>query len=142
MKPEIILEEKAKKHFCYFDTIQTKAIIEAMRTYAYLFKTEEKTDKANFIINEIGRHYGLSTDYFKIKSRKQDLIKARQIAMYFIRSYTKFSLEGIGKLFNKDHATVLNAIRNVTNYIETDKIYKNELINLKLMFDEKLETLF
>ena len=103
MKPEIILKEKADKHYVYFDAIQEKAIIEAMRSYAYMFKTEEKTDKAMFVINEIGRYFGLESNYYKDASRKADYIKARQIAMFFIRSYTKFSQEGIGKLFNKDH---------------------------------------
>ena len=142
MKPEIILEEKAKKYFVYFDENQKRAIHEAMRSFAYMFKTEEKTDKANFIINEIGRIYELDKNYYKMHSRKADLIKARQIAMYFIRHYTKFSLEGIGKLFNKDHSTILNSIRKTSNYIETDVNYGLEMANLKLMFDEKLENLF
>lgn len=142
MKPETILREKAAKYYITFDAMQERVIVEAMRSFAYMFKTEEKKDKAEFIINEIGRYFGLETNYYKLHSRKADLIKARQIAMYFVRNYTKFSLEGIGNLFNKDHATVLNAIRNVMNYVETDRIYRDEVVKLKIMFDEKIETLF
>ena len=142
MKPETILQEKANKYFVYFDDNQKTAILEAMQSYAKSFQTENKTDKAMFIIKEIGSYFGLPEDYNKLKSRKGELIKARQIAMYFIKKHTKLSLQVIGSLFNKDHSTVISALEKVNNYKETDKKYNIELINLKTILDEKIETLF
>lgn len=142
MNKETILQEKADKYFVYFDDNQKKAILEAMDSFAKRFQSGNKTDKALFIIKEIGFYFGLPEDYNKLKSRKWELIKARQIAMYFIKKHTKLSLQVIGGLFNKDHSTVISALEKVNNYKETDKKYNIELINLKTILDGKIETLF
>jgi chromosomal replication initiator protein len=141
MNKETILQEKADKYFVYFDDNQKTVILEAMQSYAKSFQTENKTDKAMFIIKEIGSYFGLPEDYNKLKSRKGELIKARQIAMYFIKKHTILSLHEIGRLFNKDHSTVISAIRNVNNYIDTDKNYKSEMLIIRTIIDEKLENL-
>ena len=39
--------------------------------------------------------------------------EARQMAIYLIRKLTNLSLPDIGKEFNRDHSTVLYAIRKV-----------------------------
>jgi chromosomal replication initiator protein len=72
------------------------------------------------------------SDYFKIpidminsKTRKREIVQARQIAMYFSKKFTKSSLATIGiHCGNKDHATVLHACRTVNNLIDTDKQFR------------------
>ena len=84
-------------------------------------------------------------DYFKIpiddiqsKTRKRDIVQARQLAMFFAKKYTKASLSSIGSQIGKrDHATVLHACKTVKNLSETDKIFRgyvedlNRKINLE-----------
>lgn len=73
------------------------------------------------------------SDYFKIpvdvinsKTRKREIVQARQIAMYFSKKYTKSSLATIGiHCGNKDHATVLHACRTVNNLLDTDKQFRS-----------------
>jgi len=74
-------------------------------------------------------------DYFNIpiealnsKTRKREIVQARQMSMFLSKKHTKASLSTIG-LFcgNKDHATVLHACRAITNLIETDKQFKSHL---------------
>jgi chromosomal replication initiator protein len=61
----------------------------------------------------------------KSKTRKREVVQARQIAMYFSKSLTKASLASIGAhCGGKDHATVLHACRTVNNLMETDKRFK------------------
>ena len=72
------------------------------------------------------------SDYFKIpidminsKTRKREIVQARQIAMFFSKKFTKSSLATIGiHCGNKDHATVLHACRTVNNLIDTDKQFR------------------
>lgn len=59
-------------------------------------------------------------DYFGVplairdnKSRKREKILACQFSMYFLREYTQLSLSNVGKLFLKDHATVLHSCQKV-----------------------------
>jgi len=60
-----------------------------------------------------------------LKTRKREIVQARQLAMFFSKRMTKSSLSSIGlHCGNKDHATVLHACRTVNNLIETDKQFK------------------
>ncbi len=77
-------------------------------------------------------------DYFDIpyekinsKTRKREIVQARQLAMYFSKNFTKSSLAVIGnKCGNKDHATVLHACKTIKNLAETDKEFKNYIDEL------------
>jgi hypothetical protein len=50
--------------------------------------------------------------------------RSRQIFLTMMNLYTAKSLESIGSLLNKDHATVLSAIKAVGNQCDTDKRFK------------------
>ncbi|HRO75477.1 MAG TPA: chromosomal replication initiator protein DnaA [Crocinitomicaceae bacterium] len=80
-------------------------------------------------------YFSLSIDDLKSKTRKREIVQARQIAMYFSKKMTKSSLASIGAFCGgKDHATVLHACRTVLNLSETDKQFKGFIEDL----DKKL----
>ena len=57
-----------------------------------------------------------------LKTRKREVIEARQLFHFFCRRYTKMTLTSIGNMGGGlDHATVLYSIRTVSNLCETDK---------------------
>ena len=71
------------------------------------------------------------------KTRKREIVQARQVAMYFSKSLTKSSLATIGaQIGGKDHATVLHACKTVNNLLDTDKHFRNQIedIEKKLKF--------
>jgi chromosomal replication initiator protein len=77
-------------------------------------------------------YFDLPLDILKSKTRKREVVQARQIAMYFSKRMTKSSLANIGAhCGGKDHATVLHACRTVTNLAETDKQFKVYLADLE-----------
>src|SRR6185295_14163668 len=70
-------------------------------------------------------HFNMGIDLLKSKTRKREVVQARQLAMYFAKTFTKSSLSIIGSMCGgKDHATVLHACRTVNNLIDTDKKFK------------------
>ncbi len=70
-------------------------------------------------------YFNISVDSLKSKTRKREIVQARQVAMYFAKAFTKNSLAVIGSIIGgKDHATVLHACRTVQNLMETDKKFK------------------
>ncbi|NCC72258.1 MAG: chromosomal replication initiator protein DnaA [Sphingobacteriia bacterium] len=80
----------------------------------------------DFIQKVVSQYFGLSIDEMNSKTRKRNIVQARQLAMYFSKEHTKASLTTIGlQCGNKDHATVLHSCRTVKNLIETDKDFKN-----------------
>jgi len=73
----------------------------------------------------VSDYFNMSIELLQLKTRKREIVQARQIAMYFSKLLTKDSLAFIGKCIgNKDHATVLHACRTVNNLIDTDKKFK------------------
>jgi chromosomal replication initiator protein len=73
----------------------------------------------------VGEYFNISIDKINSSTRKREIVQARQLAMYFSKSYTKHSLASIGsKLGNKDHATVLHACKTVRNLYDTDRDFK------------------
>jgi chromosomal replication initiator protein len=69
--------------------------------------------------------FGMPVDQINTKTRKREIVQARQLAMYFSKKHTKSSLATIGlHCGNKDHATVLHACKTVTNLIDTDKQFR------------------
>ena len=77
-------------------------------------------------------YFNLPMELLKSKTRKREVVQARQISMYFAKSLTKSSLATIGMhCGGKDHATVLHACRTVNNLIDTDKRFKGYISELE-----------
>ena len=78
-----------------------------------------------YIINVVCDFFKISADQLAHKTRKQQVVQARQIAMYLSKKYSNTSLAAIGKQCgNKDHATVHHACKTVSDRLETDKQFK------------------
>jgi chromosomal replication initiator protein len=89
----------------------------------------------DYIQKVVCDYFDLPIELLKSKTRKREVVQARQIAMYFAKSMTKSSLATIGlHCGGKDHATVLHACRTVNNLMDTDKRFKNyiEELNKKI----------
>lgn len=98
-------------------------------------KAKKKDYTIDGIQKTICEHFEMPVENLQSKTRKREIVQARQIAMYFCKSLTNASLASIGsQIGNKDHATVLYACKTVNNLIEMDKSFKAQIdqINTKL----------
>ena len=76
--------------------------------------------------------FDLSRDLIVGTSRRQPLVRARQIAMYTTRDLTELSYPQIGKSFgNRDHTTVMHACRKIQDQIENNKEVFNQVQELQ-----------
>ena len=79
----------------------------------------------DYIQKVVCDYFNIPVDMINSKTRKREIVQARQLAMFFSKRMTKASLASIGlHCGNKDHATVLHACRTVNNLIDTDKQFK------------------
>lgn len=86
----------------------------------------------DYIQKVICDYFNLPVELMVSKTRKREIVQARQLAMYFSKKLTKASLATIGlHCGNKDHATVLHACRTVNNLQETDKHFKTYIDELE-----------
>lgn len=71
-------------------------------------------------------YFGISDDLVRAKTRKQEVVLARQLAMYFCKEFTNQSLKTIGLHFGgRDHSTVIHAIGTVENQLTADPKFKD-----------------
>lgn len=88
----------------------------------YTVKTHEQ------IISKICMSYGISEKQLKSKSRLRHLVDARGIAMYILNKKMNYNTLMIGKLLNRNHATIIHQVRKIEGLIEVDKLFK-ETVN-------------
>ena len=89
----------------------------------------------DYIQKVVCDYFDLSIDILKSKTRKRNIVQARQLAMYFSKQLTKSSLANIGaRCGGKDHATVLHACKTVNNLVDTDKDFRQYVQELEKKF--------
>lgn len=93
-------------------------------------KTDVSIDKVQKSVCE---YFNISRDSLLSKSRKRQIVQARQISMYLCRNLiSNCSLATIGaETGGKDHATVLHACMTVSDLMETDKTFRKYVSDLK-----------
>lgn len=94
-------------------------------------KTEVTIDKVQKTVCD---YFNITKDTLLSKSRKRQIVQARQIAMYMSRTLVGCSLSIIGtELGGKDHATVLHACNTVSDLMSTDKSFKQYVSDIEKM---------
>lgn len=84
------------------------------------------------IQQEVGNFYGVSVKEIKGTKRVQNIVLARQVAIYLSRELTDNSLPKIGKEFgNRDHSTVLHAYNKIRGILEKDNNLTIELQTIR-----------
>ncbi len=83
------------------------------------------------IINQVCSYYSISKEDIVSKSRKQDIILPRQVAMYLIRELYDLTFEKIGHLFGgKDHSTVMHSYEKIRTDIDLRPSLKDDIDQL------------
>jgi chromosomal replication initiator protein len=91
-----------------------------------LVKSSVRELSVDYISKVVCDYFNLPVNQLQTKTRKREIVQARQLAMYFSKNLTKASLASIGsQIGNKDHATVLHACKTVNNLIDTDKNFRH-----------------
>ncbi|TCK83325.1 chromosomal replication initiator protein DnaA [Albibacterium bauzanense] len=89
-------------------------------------KNSHKEISIEYIQKLVCDYFEVPVEMVKSKTRKREIVQARQISMYLAKSYTKTSLKSIGAFFGgRDHSTVIYACQTVVDLIETDKKFKS-----------------
>ncbi|MBS9768417.1 MAG: chromosomal replication initiator protein DnaA, partial [Flavobacteriaceae bacterium] len=100
-------------------------------------KNPQREINVPIIKKKVSTYFNLSEDALVAKTRRREVVQARQIAMYFSREITKTSLASIGmQIGNKDHATVLHSCKQVENLMDTDKKFSRMIAELRAMLED------
>ncbi|MEZ5072612.1 MAG: chromosomal replication initiator protein DnaA [Bacteroidales bacterium] len=93
-----------------------------------LIKSTKREISIDYIQKVVCSYYNIGLEQLQSKTRKREIVQARQVAMFFSKTLTKSSLATIGtQIGGKDHATVLHACKTVNNLLETDKRFRIQI---------------
>jgi len=82
---------------------------------------------AQLISELVGRQFQISVKEMQSKSRKKKVAFPRQVAMFLSRKHTEETLADIGRIFNRDHSTVMHSIKVVTELTRRDNSISAQL---------------
>lgn len=93
----------------------------------------------DFIQKTVAEYFGVRVDDLKDKTRKKEIVIARQVAMYFCKDYTQHTLKTIGDYFGgRDHTTVIHAVQTVNDMMDLNAKFKAEVEELKKKLKMKI----
>ena len=104
----------------------------AKRVISQTVKLEKKQITLEKIQNIVSEYYKIDLDTIHSKSRKREIVQARQVTMFLSKKYTDHSYSHIGNLVGKrDHATVLHACRTVQDSLDIDKLFRIQMKDIE-----------
>ncbi len=91
-----------------------------------------KSTTTKEIIKIVSEFYNIVPEELAARSRKQEIVKPRQIAMYLMRSEINTSFSSIGEILGKkDHTTVMHAVNKIQEDLSLDKNIEQEINLIK-----------
>jgi chromosomal replication initiator protein len=82
------------------------------------------------IFAAVEKRYGVSQAELKSKSRVKDIAQARHVTIYLIRAITEMSFPNIGKMFGRDHTTIMASADSIEKKIASNGAFEIEINNL------------
>ena len=117
-----------------FSKINNKSpsIYECKRILKDFINSNIKIVNVEFIQNIVASHFNLNIHELLSPRRPRSLARPRQIAMYLAKQYTTNSLPDIGRKFaNRDHTTVIHAVKKIIELIKKDNEIRQNVIEIK-----------
>lgn len=96
--------------------------------------TDRKTSTLTIetITKVVCEHLGVAENKIRDKTRKKEIVLARQIAMYFVKELTLASLKTIGLHFGgRDHSTVIHACNTIEELKSSDTTFNNVIEDIR-----------
>jgi chromosomal replication initiator protein len=95
----------------------------------------KKTISVKDVVKIVSEHYNLEEESIYEKTRRKEIVKARQVVMYILREDFNVSYPLIGqKLGGRDHTTVIHSYLKIKSDLKEDTQLIQELENIRVMF--------
>ncbi len=93
----------------------------------FMSGSEPMAQTSDKILSKIAQKYDISVEDIKGSKRSRDIAMPRHIAIYLIREMTNMSFPQLGKLFGRDHTTILNSYQTVVEKMKEDPFFEAEV---------------
>lgn len=82
------------------------------------------------IIDKTCKFFGIPKDDLLGRSRAKEINRARQISCYLMKYELKMSFPQIGKVFSRDHSTIINGVTNIEKGLKLDLSMREQVNSL------------
>ncbi|MBI1755205.1 chromosomal replication initiator protein DnaA [Candidatus Azambacteria bacterium] len=121
---KVIIQMKISKNPLILDDVK--------RILSPSLATPKKAANIKQIIQSVAGFYGINEKQLIIKTRKQEVVRPRQVIMYLLREEFKFSYPSIGsKIGGRDHTTVMHACEKIGGLLKNDESFAEEIGMIK-----------
>jgi chromosomal replication initiator protein len=103
----------------------------AKKVLRNFIKTSNKEITIDIIQKMVCEYFDVPYEKLLEKTRKREIVQARQITMYLAKAFTKNSLKTIGEHFGgRDHTTVIHSCQTVKDLMDSDSIFRENVMEL------------
>lgn len=133
------LEGTIKRLMAYRDLMDSEINDEnASRAIRELIRNKDEfVPSPEVIVEETAKFYDLDPKTIMGESRKANIVLARQVSMYIIRSITNQSLPEVGKFFGQHHTTVMHSVEKIEKMLSTDRELKEVIRDIKANVNDR-----
>ncbi len=104
----------------------------AERVLKHVISSEKKDLTVEQIQKLVADHFKVPENSLRAKTRKQEIVLPRQVAMYLAKNLTRASLKTIGLHFGgRDHSTIIHACKSIAQGMEKDDELKGSVEQLQ-----------
>ena len=117
-----------------FSKVNTKSpnVYECKKILKDFINSNNKSINVEAIQNLVASHFNLNIQELLSPRRSRALARPRQIAMYLAKQHTTNSLPDIGRKFsNRDHTTVIHAVKKIDELIKKDNEIRQNIFEIK-----------
>lgn len=117
------------KKFLYGLEVTDEMVIDTVADLATVEVSPK--DLVERIFTIVSTKYGTSRDEICSKTKKREIVEARHVCAYLIRTLTNYSQNQIGALLGRDHTTIINSIEVCKKQIMNDPSFEREIKELQ-----------
>ena len=121
---KIIIQTKINQDIITFDDV--KKILQSS------IHIPKKNISVKSVIQTVARYYSINEKKLFLKTRKQEIVKPRQIIMYLLRDELGLSYPSIGgKIGGRDHTTIIHAFEKISDNVKNDVSLADEINTIR-----------
>jgi chromosomal replication initiation ATPase DnaA len=91
----------------------------------------DKEAEAMMIIRHVFKQQKIDPALYNLKSRKREIVCARQICIHLINKYLALQSTHMGRLFGLDHSTILYNVGVAEDILFTDRTFKKAVLEIE-----------
>lgn len=115
----------------YKTTINLEIAKRNIIKFGFIKNRRQNLDIASIII-AVARFFDIDESLIRLKTKRQEVVLARQCAMFFAKELTSCSLQTIGAHFGgRNHATVIHACKCMEKKINKDAVFSKKIEKLR-----------